>query len=394
MKAIAANKVATTLPQDVPNSPNYYRLMTFVLESSAEPTTSAADNLSPEKQKAIASQVETALYNSEVFQNTRSALQKLPERKRKAIENAIRVNCRQAIHLAIREILQQNSEHVVEQQDPLSSNEAETATAEFSDDNDNSDSDHSDELDVDFVPSPYFSQTPDSSSKDDRNGNQWQQLSKFAGRVFGKKASASANGTSKTNNSPDSPPTFEQRLQQIGQTLQKARKARSLSLQQLHHHTFIPIYQLQALESGQLDSLPEDIYIRGFISRISNALNIDGNALLDSLPQSPNSVIPSWHGKVSSRDISVNAPSMYLGYAAVFATALGSVVWLADNTQASSPSVDSQAENPSQPESETNQSSDSVFTVQHRSPQQVGKNMAPPEWSSGYESVKIGGHGR
>jgi hypothetical protein len=365
--------------------------MTFIPESSAEPATSVAANLSPEKQKAIASQVETALYNSEVFQRTSSALQKLPERKRKAIENAIRVNCRQAIHLAIREILQQNPELVVEPQDPLNANEGETAAAESSD-SDNSDS--SDELDFDFIPSPYLSQKPNSPSPDKTDGHRWQQLSQLAGRVLGKTSSPSARETAKTSNTHDPPPTFEQRLQQIGETLQQARKARSLSLQQLHHQTFIPIYQLQALESGQLDSLPEDIYIRGFISRISNALNIDGNALLDSLPQSPNSVIPSWHGKVSSRDVSVNSPSMYLGYAAVFATALGSVVWLADNTQASSSSVDSKAENPSQPESETSQSSDGVFTMQHRSPQEVSKNMAPPEWSSGYESFKIGGHGR
>lgn len=393
MKAIAANKVATMLPFDAPNSPKYYRLMTFVPESFSEPTTSAASNLSPEKQKAIAEQVETALYDSEVFQRTSSALQKLPERKRKAIENAIRVNCRQAIHLAIREILQQNPELVAEQQEPSSSNEGETTTAESSNDRDNSNSDNSDELDFDFVPSPYLSQTPNSPSQDEGDGHRWQQLFQLPGRVLGKKSSPSARGTTKTSHTPDPPPTFEQRLQQIGQTLQQARKSRSLSLQQLHHQTFIPIYQLQALESGQFNSLPEDIYIRGFISRISKALNIDGNALLDSLPQSPNSVIPSWHGQVSSRDLSVNSPSMYLGYAAVFATALGSVVWLADNTQASS-SVDAKAENPSQPESETSPSNDGVFTREHRSLKEVSNNMAPPEWVSGSDSLKIGGHGR
>lgn len=346
--------------------------MSFVPESSTEPTTSATPNLSPEKQKAIASVVETALYNSEVFQRTTSALQKLPERKRKAIENAIRVNCRQAIHLACQEMLQQY--------ETLNSDVQEPTTAESSDGSDGSDNNDSDDPDLDFVPSPYLSQPPNASPAENQNGERWQQLSQLAGRVLGKKSSPPARETAKTSNPPDPPPTFEQQLQKIGKTLQKARKARSLSIEELHRQTFIPIYQIQALEAGQAENLPEEIYIRGFISRMSKILNIDGNNLLNALPESASAVIPSWHGKVSPRQINVNSPSMYLGYAAVFATALGSVVWLADNTEASSPSSEPDSENtlPSESE-ETSPSSGSAST-----------NVAPPEWASGHPSIGSG----
>jgi hypothetical protein len=328
--------------------------MTSAPKSSCQPTTPPTPQLSPEEQKAIAAQVETALYNSDIFQRTTAALEKLPERKRKAIKHAIEVNCRQAIQLACQEIAQQYTLTPANQ------------------DSDTSDSD--DDPDLDFVPSPYLSQRSPSAQSNVTQNQPWPKISQIADRLLGKN-DPPANPPSCSNDSADNlPTTFAGRLRQIGQTLQKARKARSLSLQQLHHQTFIPIYQIQALEAGELDKLPEDIYIRGFISRISKTLGINSDSLLSYLPKSPNNGIPSWHGKVYSQEISVNSPSMYLGYAAVFGTALGSVVWLADNTQASPPTAE--------PDTETILSPSAKHSPSDAT-DEVGNNMAPPEWDLG-----------
>ncbi|WP_272127195.1 helix-turn-helix domain-containing protein [Spirulina sp. CS-785/01] len=120
----------------------------------------------------------------------------------------------------------------------------------------------------------------------------------------------------------------------IGKTLKEARQAQAISFGELHSKTLVQICFIKALEEGQLDKLPEDTYLRGFILRIGNALGLDGNALAQSLPKptkEEEDVIPSWYsptmhpGKGGSMDLpSLNA---YLGYTAVVAGAIGGLAW-------------------------------------------------------------------
>jgi len=62
----------------------------------------------------------------------------------------------------------------------------------------------------------------------------------------------------------------------IGSQLQARRKQLRLSLAQVEMETKIRGKFLSALESGQYDTLPNDIYTRGFVQHYANHLGMDG----------------------------------------------------------------------------------------------------------------------
>ena len=123
----------------------------------------------------------------------------------------------------------------------------------------------------------------------------------------------------------------EESLRQVGQDIRAARQARSLSLHQLHSLTLVPIHQLEALETGRLERLPEDVYVRGFIRRIGNALGLDGNNLVAAIPAPDpvKAVLPSWyHPQAESGGLCLRPVHLYVGYAALMAGAVGGLTWL------------------------------------------------------------------
>lgn len=126
----------------------------------------------------------------------------------------------------------------------------------------------------------------------------------------------------------------EERLLEIGRILKQARAKNRLSLGQLHSLTLVPTHQITALETGQLNQLPEDIYIRGFIRRLGNALGLNGTELAASLPKDdPNrGVVPSWYHPIKEKGLYLQPSHLYLGYAAVMAGAMGGLAWATQQT--------------------------------------------------------------
>lgn len=127
-------------------------------------------------------------------------------------------------------------------------------------------------------------------------------------------------------------------LEQIGQELRKARIDRCLSLKQVHAQTLVPVNHLDALEKGNIEKLPEDIYVRGFIYRLGNALGLDGASMAATLPVPDplQGMIPSWSPLESNSvfGLELHPLHLYLGYTALMAGAVGG---LAAVTQHSSP---------------------------------------------------------
>lgn len=126
---------------------------------------------------------------------------------------------------------------------------------------------------------------------------------------------------------PTTQPDRAEQCRRIGKTLREARQAKGMSQQQLYARTHVPLYQIQALEKGQLEKLPEDVYLRGFIRQLANALNLNGVALAASLSESTTAVVPSWY-----RDRGAGGQllpiHLYLGYTAVVAGAIGGISWM------------------------------------------------------------------
>ena len=69
----------------------------------------------------------------------------------------------------------------------------------------------------------------------------------------------------------------------IGEQLQKARQALSLSLEQAANATHIRLHYLRALEEGSFDTLPSPAQARGFIRAYAGYLGMDATALLEGL---------------------------------------------------------------------------------------------------------------
>lgn len=176
----------------------------------------------------------------------------------------------------------------------------------------------------------------------------------------------------------------EERFQEIGQKLQEARHACSLSLKQLHRKTMIPLKHLEALEKGKLEELPEDVYIRGFIRRIGNALGLDGDQLVVSLPApAPIPITPPWSNTELTPQLQVKPIHLYLGYTALMAGAVGGVAWLSQ--QSTSANILPNIPEPSpEPEVSSTSSRYEEPTVTpgittHQGTLAIGNDIAPPD---------------
>ncbi len=75
-----------------------------------------------------------------------------------------------------------------------------------------------------------------------------------------------------------------QKLTELGAHLRSLRTKKGLSLEEIATKTMIQQRFLEAIEKGQLDQLPEALYVRGFIRRFAEAMGLDGVSLAESFP--------------------------------------------------------------------------------------------------------------
>jgi hypothetical protein len=179
----------------------------------------------------------------------------------------------------------------------------------------------------------------------------------------------------------------EQRLEAmrlIGQQLQQAREVKGYSLRDLTIFTHLPIHQMEAVENGNLDLLPEDILVRGFIRVMGNALGLNGVVLANSLPATNivPSVLPSWsqakHNKGSG--VELRPVHLYVGYTALVASTVGGLSFMSQPGK-----IDTTINPDVTPSSSISQSTqDTDMTAKpgiKSSPTgiSVGSDIAPPE---------------
>ncbi|WP_421656564.1 RodZ domain-containing protein [Leptothermofonsia sp. ETS-13] len=83
-----------------------------------------------------------------------------------------------------------------------------------------------------------------------------------------------------------------EKLKQISDYLHNERERQAISLEEVAVKTFIPLRLLQALEQGQVERLPEPVFVQGFIRRYADALGLDGMALAKTFPVEPPPAAP------------------------------------------------------------------------------------------------------
>jgi cytoskeletal protein RodZ len=70
---------------------------------------------------------------------------------------------------------------------------------------------------------------------------------------------------------------------EIGQTLQQARVALDMSIQDVARETRVPRSSLEAIEAGDREILPAAVYVRGFVRSFAIAVSVDSEPLLERL---------------------------------------------------------------------------------------------------------------
>ncbi len=132
----------------------------------------------------------------------------------------------------------------------------------------------------------------------------------------------------------DPTPTWHEMLSTLGHEIQQVRQAQGLSLDQIRLRTQVPVYQLQALESGAVGQLPEEIFVRGFLKRICSQLGEEGQALLAQIPESrqePPEILAQWQqpgvSSYAPQVVHLRSAHLYVGYATLLAGAAGGLAW-------------------------------------------------------------------
>jgi cytoskeletal protein RodZ len=69
-------------------------------------------------------------------------------------------------------------------------------------------------------------------------------------------------------------------MREIGRKLREAREKKGMSLTEIQEITKIRLRYLEAIESGELDVIPGEVYRKGFISNYANAVGLDSEAII------------------------------------------------------------------------------------------------------------------
>lgn len=86
-----------------------------------------------------------------------------------------------------------------------------------------------------------------------------------------------------------------------GQILKKARLDAGLHIAALAVSLRVPVKRIEALENGQMDQLPDMVFVRALASSICQALKIDPAPILEKLPKA---ALP----RLNRDDVAINAP--------------------------------------------------------------------------------------
>jgi cytoskeletal protein RodZ len=118
-----------------------------------------------------------------------------------------------------------------------------------------------------------------------------------------------------------------QKLAEIGDYLRQVREHNQLTLEQVASQTLIQARLLRAIETGNLQPLPEPVYIRGFIKRYAAALGLDGGELAQAFPIETDlrAVQPSWKDSPAAQ---LRPLHLWFAYVALIVAAVSGLSYL------------------------------------------------------------------
>ncbi|WP_190402128.1 helix-turn-helix domain-containing protein [Pseudanabaena mucicola] len=109
-----------------------------------------------------------------------------------------------------------------------------------------------------------------------------------------------------------------EKLAEIGARFKKIREEKDLSIPHLTAMTLISERYLRAIENGEIESLPEPVYVRGFIRKYGDALGLGD--LSAEFPLNPVIAEQKWAGSAAAELRPLHLYALYVG---VIAGAVG-----------------------------------------------------------------------
>ncbi|HIK28034.1 MAG: helix-turn-helix domain-containing protein [Oscillatoriaceae bacterium SKW80] len=269
--------------------------------------------LTSQELRALIEQIESELYSSEIYQRAVTSLQTLLGEAAQGTQIFIQAVAREAIALTLKYFKNERGEKTIVPRHP--------------------------EYIINVAFNREMPTNPPENNCEDTSTTVAPVIScqNFTSQQKAEKTCNSKNSKKSEKEAAQAAEQIRQeRIRQIGKELRLARQARNLSLEQLHRQTLVSITHIEALETGNLERLPEDVYIRGFIRRVADALGLDGTALVASIPAPDpvKSVVPSWgmHKYEPETRFYLDTEHLYLGYAALVVGTVGGLSLLSGQT--------------------------------------------------------------
>lgn len=133
----------------------------------------------------------------------------------------------------------------------------------------------------------------------------------------------------KTKQLVDSNRLYQTQLVELGKLLQTARQDQGYTLEAMASKTLIRASLLTAMEQGNLDGLPEPVYIRGLLRRYGDALNLDGETLASQFFAPPQPQVRSWKDSPAAQ---LRPLHLYAAYFVVLMAAVSGLSYLLKQT--------------------------------------------------------------
>ncbi|MEM9568912.1 MAG: RodZ domain-containing protein [Cyanobacteria bacterium P01_E01_bin.34] len=132
-------------------------------------------------------------------------------------------------------------------------------------------------------------------------------------------------------NSTDGDSRCDNVLVEIGSLLRKARSAQNVSYEDASRTVRIRPDFLRSLEAGQLDGLPERVYVRGFIKAYGNYLGLDGDTLANQFASAAELVpSPHQHKRRAPVGVQLRPIHAWIAYVVLIVGAVGGIAVFMD----------------------------------------------------------------
>lgn len=133
----------------------------------------------------------------------------------------------------------------------------------------------------------------------------------------------------KTKALADSTTLYREQLLELGALLKATRQQQGHTLDDMATQTLIRASLLTAIEQGDLDTLPEPVYVRGLLRRYGDALGLDGESLASQFFTPPRVMARSWKDSPAAQ---LRPLHLYAAYFVVMIAAVSGLSYMLRRT--------------------------------------------------------------